>query len=101
MEVINRIELDEIAFIGELSLDGKITKVNGILPMCIEAKKLGIKQIIVPKENAKEAGIVAGIEIIPAENLLQVINFLNRAKKIEPIKVNIEDFLKENQNHPN
>ena len=99
MEVINKIELDEIAFIGELSLDGKITKVNGILPMCIEAKKLGIKQIIVPRENAKEAGIVAGIEIIPAENLLQVINFLNRAEKIEPIKVNIEDFLKENQKY--
>ena len=99
MEVINKIELDEIAFIGELSLDGKITKVNGILPMCIEAKKLGIKQIIVPRENAKEAVIVAGIEIIPAENLLQVINFLNRAEKIEPIKVNIEDFLKENQKY--
>ena len=50
--------LDKIAFIGELSLDGNINRVNGILPMCIEAKKLGIKTIIVPKENSKEAAIV-------------------------------------------
>ena len=53
--------LDKIAFIGELSLDGNINRVNGILPMCIEAKKLGIKTVIVPKENSKEAAIVNGI----------------------------------------
>ncbi len=47
---------EDVAFIGELSLDGKINKVNGILPMCVEAKRLGIKKIIVPKENAKEQG---------------------------------------------
>lgn len=55
MNVITNQELDKIAFIGELSLDGKINKVNGVLPMCIEAMKLGIEKIIVPEENAKEA----------------------------------------------
>lgn len=55
MDVITNQELDKIAFIGELSLDGKINKVNGVLPMCIEAMKLGIEKIIVPEENAKEA----------------------------------------------
>ena len=44
-------DISEYAFIGELSLDGKINKVNGILPMCIEAENLGIKKIIIPKEN--------------------------------------------------
>ena len=84
MEEINYDIMDKIAFIGELSLDGKISKVNGILPMCIEAKRLGIEKIVVPEENAKEAGIVNGIEVLPAKNLLQVVNFLNKVEIIEP-----------------
>ena len=50
---ISNNNLSNIAFIGELSLNGKINNVNGILPMCIEAIRLGIKEIIVPKENAR------------------------------------------------
>ena len=99
MEVINKIDISKIAFIGELSLDGKISRVNGILPMCIEALRLGIKQIIVPDDNAKEAGIVAGIEILPAKTLLQVINFLNNEEKIEPIKVDVEKLFNESQKY--
>lgn len=99
MEVINNADTQKIAFIGELSLDGKINRVNGILPMCIEAMRLGIKQIVVPEENAKEAGIVAGIEILPANNLIQVINFLNKVEEINPIKVNIEELFKTNQKY--
>lgn len=99
MEVIHRTSLDNIAFIGELSLDGKISKVNGILPMCIEAKRLGIKQILVPAENAKEAGSVTGMKILPAKNLCQVIQFLNGEEEIEPIKLEIEEFFKINQKY--
>lgn len=99
MEVINTKETDNIAFIGELSLDGKISRVNGILPMCIEARRLGMKKIIVPKDNAEEAGIVSGIDVLPAENLMQVINFLNKNEDIEPKKVNIEEYFKINQKY--
>ena len=99
MEVIEKVDIESIAFIGELSLDGKITKVNGILPMCIEAMRLGIKQIVVPEENAKEAGIVNGIEILPAKNLLQVINFLNKTENINSIKLNTEDLFQTNQKY--
>ena len=99
MEVINNENFKDIAFIGELSLDGKINRVNGILPMCIEALRLGIKRVVVPVENAKEAGIVAGLEILPAQNLIHVINYLNKQEKIEPIKVNVEEFFKENQRY--
>ncbi len=99
MEVINNRDISKIAFIGELSLDGKISKVNGILPMCIEALRLGIEQIVVPEENAKEAGIVAEIEILPARDLLQVINFLNKTEIIEPVKVNVQELFKENQKY--
>jgi len=79
--------LEDKAFIGELSLDGKINKVNGVLPMCIEAKRLGIKEIIVPEENAEEAGIVQNIKVIPARNLSEVIDYLNGKNAISEIKI--------------
>ena len=86
--------LDKVALIGELSLDGTINKVNGVLPMCIEAAKFGIKEMIVPKQNAIEAGIVKDIKIIPVERLEDVINYLNNIKEIEPIKVDTEELFK-------
>lgn len=68
-EQIKNDQLQEMVFLGELALDGTIRKVNGILPMCIEAKKLGIKTIILPKENSKEAAIVKGIDVIRSKNV--------------------------------
>ena len=89
--------METTAFIGELSLDGKINRVNGILPMCIEAKKLGIKTVIVSKENAKEAAIVNEIEVLGVENLKDVVQYLNGEKKIEKTEINIEEiFNKQN-----
>lgn len=99
MEVIKNTNIDDTVFIGELSLDGKINKVNGILPMCIEAFKLGIKKVILPEENAKEGGIVSGLQVLPAKNLLQVINFLNKEENIEPVKVDTEKLFRINQIH--
>ncbi len=89
----------DIAFIGELSLDGKLNKVNGILPMCIEAKKLGIKKIIVPIENAKEAAVVDGIEIYGATTLVEVVDFLNGTLKIERTKVDLEELFNTNSKY--
>ncbi len=85
-------------FIGELSLDGKVNNVNGILPMCIEARNLGMKKIILPKENVKEASVVEGIDVIGVENLKQVVKYLNKKQKIEPEKVNIEELFSNNKN---
>lgn len=100
METIeNCINIEKTVFIGELSLNGKVNKVNGILPMCIEAKRLGIERIIVPSENAKEAGIVKEIEVIPAKNLKQVIDYLNKEETIEPIKIDVDDFFKTNNQY--
>ena len=75
--------LEETIFIGELSLNGHIEKTNGILPICIEAKKLGIKRIILPKENAKEASYVSELEIIAVENLQEVMQYLNKEIEIK------------------
>ncbi len=70
---IDKSNMQDTIFIGELSLDGKINKVNGILPMCIEAQKLGIKRVILPIENAVEAAVVKEIEIIGVSTLIEVI----------------------------
>jgi len=66
---INQNNLENTILIGELSLDGKLNKVNGILAMCIEAKRLKIKRVILPIENAREAAVVDGIEIIRSKQL--------------------------------
>lgn len=91
---LNQNQLEQIVFLGELSLDGKLNKINGILPMCIEAQKLGIKKIVLPIENAKEAAVVKGIEIIGAENLYQVVEYLNSRTEITPYEIEIEDLYK-------
>lgn len=69
-------DLSEYGFIGELSLDGRLRACRGILPMIITAQKSGIKKIIVPSENMKEANLVHGIEIIGLNNLDEVIRYL-------------------------
>lgn len=83
MGVIKRIE-EKTAIVGELSLDGVINKVNGILPICLEAKRMGITRIILPKENAKEGALVDGINVIGVENLIEVIGYLNNRVKLLP-----------------
>ena len=87
---INKKSIEDTIFIGELSLDGKINKVNGVLPMCIEAKKLGIKRVILPIENTKEAAVVKEIEVIGAKSLIEVVNFLNYRIHIESTKFDLK-----------
>ena len=70
-------------FIGELSLEGKVRAVTGILPVTLAAKKLGFKRIVLPEENAKEASLVSDMEIIPVGSLKTVISFLS-GEEIEP-----------------
>ncbi|MFT5875193.1 MAG: magnesium chelatase family protein [Clostridium sp.] len=69
-------EIESFGFIGELSLNADIRLCSGILPMTIEAKKRGITNLIVPKENVREASLVKGINIFGFEKLTEVISFL-------------------------
>ena len=87
-------KLDDTIFVGELSLDGKINSVNGVLPICIEALKFGIKKVIVPKDNAIEAVVVKDIEVIGVSNLKELIDYLNNKTDIKQEVVNIEDIFK-------
>ena len=70
-------QLANTIFIGELSLDGKLNRVDGVLPMCMEAKELGIKNIILPRANANEASIIKELNIIPANDIIEIIDHLN------------------------
>ncbi len=94
---IQKKDYSKNVFLGALSLDGSIKSINGVLPMCIDAKKLGIKKIIVPYENIKEASIVSGIEIIGAKNLEEVVQYLNSQKEIKSQTIKTEKLL-ENTN---
>ena len=60
--------------------------------MCIEAKRLGIKKIILPKENSNEASIVKGLEVIGVNNLREVVLYLNGQKNIEITKADIQEL---------
>ena len=80
--------ISEYTFLGELSLDGKIKSISGILPMCIELKKLGLKKVILPKESAIEASIVNELDVYGVESLKETIDFLNGEKKIEKTETN-------------
>ena len=93
-ENLNNIDIENTVFMGELSLDGKLNKINGVLPMCIEALKLGIKRVILPFGNAKEASVVKGLEVIGVENLEQTVRYLRREENIAPEVADMQEMLK-------
>lgn len=89
-------DLSDSAFIGEISLDGKVRHVNGILSMTITAAKSGIKNFYVPKENVREASVVTGIKVYPVDNVKQLADHLmdktlipcQKAPELKPQKQN-------------
>lgn len=89
--------LDDYAFIGELSLDGEIRCVNGVLPMVIKAKESGIKSIFVPYQNAFEGSVVEGIDIFPAHSIKEIASHLDGTQPILPVshKISQDEMLEE------
>lgn len=85
-------------FIGEMSLSGKINPINGVLPMCIEARKLGIKRVILPVANSCEAAVVKDLEIIPVKTLKEAVEYLNESRQIKKAEINIENILNADNN---
>ncbi|MBQ5765261.1 MAG: YifB family Mg chelatase-like AAA ATPase [Clostridia bacterium] len=77
-------DFSDHAFIGELSLDGELRAVNGLLSMAIEARQAGIKHLYVPAENAVEGAVVKGINVYPVKNIKQLILALKGDAKITP-----------------
>jgi magnesium chelatase family protein len=84
--------LSEYMLMGELSLDGTLKPVKGALPMALKAKENNFKGLILPKENAREAAIVEGIEVYGFENISEVVEMLNGDVLTGRVEVNIEDI---------
>lgn len=81
-------DVKDVAFLGELSLSGKILEIDGALPLAIEFQKKGIKRLILPEGNKEEVGILKGIEVYPVKNLNEVVDYLNQNKDIKAYKIN-------------
>ena len=81
--------LESSAFVGELSLDGSIRAVKGILPITIEAKEQGLKRIFVPRENGAEAMVVEGIEVYGVSSLSEVTAMLAGQMELQPLMENL------------
>ncbi len=84
------------AFLGELSLDGSIKGINGILPIVSDLKSMGITKVIIPFENLKEGSFIDDIEVLGARNLNEIVMHLNEGEPLAKLKQNVEDFLDEN-----
>lgn len=90
----NKIEsenLGDYIIMGELSLDGELRPIKGVLPIALEAKEKGFKGIILPKENAQEAAVVGGLNVYGVSNITEVIAFFNREKELEQTNINISE----------
>ena len=87
-----------IAFLGELSLDGSLRPVNGILAIMCDLRQMGIEKIILPMENLEEASFIDEIEALGAENLSQVVEYLNGNCELKKLKRSISDYLAQDDN---
>jgi len=98
-ESVNADEIDKYVIMGELSLDGSLKPIKGVLPIAIKAREDGFKGFILPKENCREAAVVNGLEIFGVENIKQVVDFFNGDITLEPTIVNTREEFFANVDH--
>lgn len=91
-EIIPANKLEHYMMVGELSLDGKIKPVSGCLPFAILARKMQLKGIIVPRENAREAAVVNNLDVLAADTLAQVVDFLCDRGELDQISANTREM---------
>lgn len=92
-------ELENYVIMGELSLDGGLQPIKGVLPIAIKAREEGFKGFILPKQNAREAAVVNNLDVYGVENITEVIDFFNGQSTLEPTIVNTREEFFSNLNH--
>ena len=92
--ILDEEKIKDYAFIGELSLDGTLRGVNGVLPLILGLKDAGIKNVFVPAVNAAEAALAGGVNILGANCLADVVNHFADAQ-IKPVVIDINKYLSE------
>jgi len=96
---LNKKELLDCVFVGELSLDGGIRGIRGTLPIAIEARAKKLTRLIVPEVNAREAAMVSGVDVYPVKSLIDVIHFVNTGNGVAPLKVDGDVLLGDAQHY--
>jgi len=90
--------LDSFLIMGELSLDGVLRPIKGVLPIAIQARKENFKGLIVPEGNAREAAVVDGLNVFPVKTLKEAIGFLQEKNDIQPVSVNAHEIFEMKSN---
>ena len=98
-ELIKEAALHDCFFIGELSLDGSIKGVSGVLTAVFKAKEIGIKSVFVSEENAAEAAMVEGINVFPVKTLPDVVEFFNGRNNIEPLSLDVSKIFQKTRQY--
>ena len=83
--------IDKYMILGELSLDGTLRPIKGALPLTVRAASEGLRGVILPEENAREAAVVEGTEVIGVQSLAQVVAFLTGEEQIEPARLDVAE----------
>jgi magnesium chelatase family protein len=91
-EKISCDNIGEYMFAGELSLDGTLLPVKGVLPMAVKARELGFRRLVVPEANVTEAAVVNRLEVYGAKNLAEVILLLKGESELKPVRVNTREL---------
>ena len=89
-EQIEMLHLEKFMIMGELALDGTIRPIKGALPIALSARNQGLRGVILPQANAKEAAVVDDIEVYGVEHITQVIEFLSTGQGLEKVEINLE-----------
>src|SRR5512146_1777304 len=96
---LNKKELSDFVIVGELSLDGMIRSVRGVLPVAVATRAAKIKNLLVPVANAREAAVVDGIRVFPMKSFLDVVQFINTGNGVSPVELNRAKLLATKLDH--
>ena len=99
LEIVSKEHIEDYLLFGELSLDGRVKSVRGALSLAIAAKSNGKRGVLLPKENAEEAGVVQGIDVLGVEVLSDVVDFLNDQKTLPRTSVDLQEIFHREKNY--
>ncbi len=90
--------LNQFALVGELALDGTLRPIHGALPMALEVRKRKVRGFLVPKENAREAAMVDGVDVYPIGSLKEAVEFLNADhQRLSPLRIDVKELFRQDQ----
>ena len=90
---------EDLLFLGELSLDGALRPVRGVLPIALAAREAGLRGVVVPEGNALEAAVVAGLDVFPVSDLREALAFLHGELEIRPFRFDWERYFQQMDGH--